>query len=319
MLRRLLKRFWSKLQNLASLIPHYSELHRVSNFAGNLEQLSAVYSTSAAATKARLSKQFDSIADQLTMANGVAKTTYANRLERSLDAVLSAVPLSRSEIRVLDLPASTGAASLRSLAQLRERYRVTSYVLADKYQAILYDRASRCVYDEAGNLLQVAFARLFFSVYRVGDRYASFRAVLSFPHSIMAWYLRKCHPFKPADVYRRLRLVHPEVEPLVDQGLFTLREIDVFQPISGRYDLILSFHLLNLDYFPEDVISIGMENLAASLSDDGLLIMGNSESVVAFQKQGASLVPRLREGNWPSLGIDRYCSVDGSLGPRQCC
>lgn len=310
--RRLLKKLWSELRSLASAIPHYSELHRIANFAGNLEHLKATYATSSSETKVKLSRQFDSIVDQLTMANGVTKETYANRLEPSLSAVLSAVPLSRSEIRVLDLPASTGAASLRSLAQLQERYRVTSYVLADKYQTILYDRARQCIYDEAENLLQVGFKLLFFSLHRVGtagDRYTPVMKALALPHSVMAWFLRKRYPFRASDMYRRLLVVHPEAEQLLDRGVFHLQEMDVFQPISGRYDLILSFHLLNLWYFQEDAITTGIKNLAASLSDGGLLVVGNSESFVAFQKQGGSLVPRLREGNWQSLGIARCCLI----------
>jgi hypothetical protein len=98
-------------------------------------------------------------------------------------------------------------------------------------------------------------------------------------------------------------MVHPEVEQLLGQGVFSLQEMDVFQPIPGRYDLILSFNLLGGAYFPADAISTGIKNLAASLSDCGLLIMGadfrGDVSFIALQKQDGSLVPRLREGNWP--------------------
>jgi hypothetical protein len=279
----------------------------MANFAGNLEQLKVAYAASSEEKKADLSHQFDSIVDQLTMPNGVAKTTYANRLEPSLSAVLSAIQLPHTDIRVLDLPSSTGASSLRSLAQLQERYRVTSYVLGDMYHTIFYDSKKQCVFDEQGNLLQIAFRKLFFSLYRVGvseDRQTVLRAALAFPHSVMARYLRKRHPFRPSDGYRRLLLVNPQVEQLLGHNVFSLQEIDVFRPIPGCYDLVLSFHLLHLHYFPRHVISIGIKNLAASLNEGGLLVIGNWESLIALQKQDGSLIPRLREGNWRSLGAD---------------
>ena len=85
------------------LHPHYSELHRIANFAGNLEQLKVAYADSTAEARADLSRQFDSIVGQLTMPNGVTKTTYPNRLGDSLSAVLSVVPLPHSEILRLRL------------------------------------------------------------------------------------------------------------------------------------------------------------------------------------------------------------------------
>ena len=309
--RRLSKTFLSGLRYVVSRVSHYSEFHRIANFAGNLEGVKVAYATGSPEAKADLSRQFDSIVDQLTMPNGVTKETHANRLEPSLRAVLSVVQLLRSNIRVLDLPASTGAASIRSISQLQERYHVTSYVLGDMYHAILYDPVRQCVFDEKGNLLQVAFRFCFFSLHRVGvsgDRYTRLTVTLAFPHSVIAWYLRKRYCFSPNDVsYRRLLVIHPEIEQLLGQSAFRLQEMNVFQPISGSYDLILSFHLLHRNYFPPDAIFIGITNLAASLSEGGLLVIGNSESFAVLQKHDGSLVPKLREGNWRSLGID--CQV----------
>jgi hypothetical protein len=244
----------SRVRHVASrivqYIVHYSELdHFIADFAGNLNQLKIAYATAYATgdseTKAKLLRQFDSIVDQLTLANGVTKQTYANRHERVLSAVLSAIKIHASEIRVLDLPSSTGASCLRSLEQLQEKgYRVTSYVLADTYHTILYDPQRRCIFDEDGNLLQVAFKRFFFGLYRVGvleNRHTFLIGVLAFPRSIIAKYLRKRYPFRHTDECQRLLVVHPQIEQLFGRGVFVLGEMDVFKPIPGRYDLILSF------------------------------------------------------------------------------
>jgi hypothetical protein len=301
----------SVLKRAANRIVSYTELdHFIADFAGNLSQLKMAYAAGNSETKAKLSQQFDCIVDQLTLANGVSKSTWANRHASVLSAVLSAVKIPRSEIRVLDLPSSTGAASIGCLEQLQQSgYRVTSYVLGDKYHTILFDPQRRCIFDEAGNLLQVGFKRFFFSLYRVGrlyDRHLILIAVLSLPHRVVARYLRKRYSFTPVNAYQRLWIIHPEVERLIDRGVFTAQEMDVFQPIQTQYDLILSFYLLHLSYFRADAISVGIKNLAAALRNYGLLIVGNANGFIALQKQDGSLVPQLREGNWQSLGIDGW-------------
>jgi hypothetical protein len=278
-------------------ILRYRDKHRIANFAANLEKVKLDYSAADVESGAELSRRFSSILDALVLPNGVTKTTWANRLGRSLSTVLSAVELPAPDIRVLDVPSSTGVASLQCLAIIQERYRVTSYVLGDKYHELLYDPRRRCIFDEQGNLLQVAFSKYYFSIYR-GRVTHPLLACLLPPHSAMTWYLRRHYRFKPHAEYRRLSIVHPEVERLLDQRILQLREMDIFQPIPGRYDLILSFNLLHRNYFPADTIMVGVANLAASLSEGGLLVLGNTNSFLALQKCNGAMVARLREGSF---------------------
>jgi hypothetical protein len=309
-----LRRQWSRLPEglrlrlvrtglpyAASFMARYRQRHRLANFAGNLRALQSAYSASPAEQRQQLLDQFDSIVDMLVMPNAVTKTTYANRLAHSLSSVLAAIDLPNPEIRVLDLPASTGIASLQSLALLRERYRVSCYVLGDKYHRILYDARRRCVFDDQGNLLQVAFGRYYFSIYRghvSGDEYTLLSSCLLFPHSIVGWYLRRRYRFEPRRDYQQLLVVHPEVEKLLDREVFRLQEMDVFEPIPGRYELILSFNLLQQNYFPAERIRAGVNNLAEALSEGGLLVMGNSESFLALQKRNGTMIPCAREGSF---------------------
>lgn len=285
----------------ASFIARYAEKHRMGNFAGNLAALKLAYSETSPEARAELSRQFDSVTDALVMPNSVKKTTYANRLTQTLSTVLSAIPLPSSEIRVLDLPASTGIASLESLSLLQERYRVISYVLGDKYHGVLYDTRRGCIFDRQGHLLQVAFRKYYFAIYRghvCGDQHTFLSTCLLFPHGLAAWYLRKRYRFEPGIDYRPLLVVHPEVEKLLGHSVMQLQEMDVFQPIPGRYELILSFNLLQRNYFPPDLVEAGINNLASSLSEGGVLVMGNTESFLALQKQNGQLIPRLREGTF---------------------
>ena len=57
----------------------------------------------------------------------------------------------------------------------------------------------------------------------------------------------------------------------------------------GRYDLILSFNLLQRSYYPPDIIEAGVQNLAASLCEGGLLIIGNEWEIF----------PCASETRWP--------------------
>jgi hypothetical protein len=127
--------------------------------------------------------------------------------------------------------------------------------------------------------------------------------VLATPHRLIAWYLRKRFRFNPDAQNKRLLVVHPAVEQLLGKSAFSLQEIEVFQPIPDRYELILSFNLLSHYYFTSDAISVGVRNLAASLTEGGFLILGNWQSVAAFQKSEGSLIVRFRKGNWESLGV----------------
>jgi hypothetical protein len=291
----------SGLPYAASFLSRYGERQRIANFAGNLEKLKDAYSRSGAEARAELSRQFDSIVDALVMTNAVTKTTYANRLTRTLAAVLSAIELPHTDIRVLDLPASTGIASLQSIALLQQKYRLASYVLADKYHAVVYDPRRRCIFDADGNLLQVAFEKYYFSIYRsqvFGNEHTLLSSCLLFPHRAVAWYLRKRYRYEPGREYRRLLVVHPEVDGLLEQGVVRLEELDVFRPIPGSYDLILSFNLLQRNYFPPDIIEKGVNNLGASLCEGGVLVMGNTESFLALQKRDGALIARLQEGSF---------------------
>lgn len=280
---------------------HYNDYYKAEYFAGNLDDLVERYRTADADARSSLDVTFDRIADGLVMPNGVRKTTYINRLSQTITDVLSNVSLPRREIRILDVPSSTGAATIHNINLIKERYSVQSYILGDLYHKILYDPRRGCVFDEAGNLLQVAFKRWYFGInkaHKSGDQYTLLSAMMLMPHSVAAWLLVRLYRFQPDQRYKELLLIHPRVELLLHDGICRLEVVDVFKPIPGSYDLILSFNLLQRNYFSSDVIASGVANLTEALADGGLLVTGNTESFWAVQKDGSSLVTRLRKGTF---------------------
>lgn len=284
---------------VVGFVARYRRSHDMANFAGALPELQAAHK--AGRWDAVLSARFDAIVDQLIMPNGVSKTTYFRRQEEILAKVLAheACRLHKRAIRVLDLPSSAGTDSLRNHAMLATRHSIATYVLGDLYFDILYDPRRRCVFDEEGNLLQVGGRRRFFSIYRAhtsGEVYTWLTRVLLLPLDLYASWLKKRYRYSTQGHNVRIRVIHPEVEAKLSEGTLDFARMDVFRSIAGVYDLILSFNLLQRNYFPPDRIAAGLDNVARALDEDGVLVVGNSDSFVAMRKRRGQLIPVVHEG-----------------------
>jgi hypothetical protein len=204
-------------------------------------------------------------------------------------------------IRVLDVPSSIGIASLDTYDFLSQQYKISSYVLGDICFELLYDRDRECVFDDAGNLLQVRRNDHFFSLYRPhtsGAFYNVFASGLLAPLAFKTWLAKRRFPFIPGSRNVPILILHSEVEARVRQGLFQLQKVDVFSQVQGEFDLILSFNLLQKNYFSQNQIDIGIDNLKKALSENGLLIMGNDNSFCVSKKIGEKLVVLERNGDF---------------------
>jgi SAM-dependent methyltransferase len=284
-----------------SFMARYAERQQLANFAGNLIPVGERYLNSTAETQSMLSRRFDAIMDSLVMRNGVRKTTYATRYNDVLARVLSDVrcALKRDTIRVLDIPCSTGIASLQTYTRLSERYRIGAYVLGDLYLKIYYDSVRGCIFDEDAHLLQVRGNERFFSIYQAhasGDVYAPVAKGVLLPFRLFAQYLRRAYPYKETDDNIPIRLIHPEVAERVADGTFDVRKLNVFDGIQENYDLIMSFNLLQRNYFSEVEIERGIANLKDALNEGGILIIGNTDAFAIHRKVEGRLVAVIREG-----------------------
>jgi hypothetical protein len=297
--RRALQR--TGIPYVIGLMARYRRAHSSAHFAGSLLELKAGRPDRRAEGRAAILARFDAIVDRLVLPNGVSKTTYLGRHEEMLTKVLAhpKCALNSAGVRVLDLPSSAGTGSLRSYALVAERYPVASYVLGDLSFEIVYDPRRRCVFDDQGNLLQVGAGKRFHAVYRVhrsGEVYTWLTALLLLPLDLHAARLKRRYRYTESPDNVRIRVLHPDVEALVSAGRMRPARMDVFGPIEGTYDLILSFNLLQRNYFPADRIALGVENLGRALEEDGLLVIGNTESFAALRKRDGRLVPVLGEG-----------------------
>lgn len=302
-LRELLRRsglpyalgFWAK----------YNRRHALQTFAGTLATIHRRYPRASPDERRTLSERFDAILDALVLPNGVRKTTYARRAQAGLARFLGeqAWRIEKTALRVLDLPSSSGRASLDSYTLLRRFYNIASYVLADICFAVYYDPVRRCVFDDAGNLLQVQLSDdRYLSIYQphaLGSLVSPLSRLLLVPENVATARARKRYPFRGIRDLVPVALVHPEVEPLLTQGVFSLRSCNVFAlDCREEFDLVLSFNLLQRNYFPPAQIELGVRNLAAALTEGGYLLTGSSDAFGIAQKRDGELVTLQQRGEW---------------------
>jgi SAM-dependent methyltransferase len=283
----------------------YREMHQGRRFAGNLsprpERPAAGRSAGARAVRAA---SFDEILESIVLPNGVRKTTAAGRQVNTLKQFLRRPerPPEGASLRVLDLPSSSGAASVDSYDLLSGHYSIAAYVLADLCLEVKYDRSRNAIYDSAGRLLQVQGSESFFSIYRAhtsDPRHTLLSQLLLWPVALRARYLKRQYALAPDRVSETIRLLHPEAERRAARGMFAVQNADVFSlPWVEAFDLVLSFNLLQENYFPPAQIAKGLRNLGRALAEGGYLITGNTESFGVMRKTNGKLVMQYRQGEW---------------------
>jgi len=281
----------------------YRTSHCLNNFAGNLAFVKEQYVRTAENDRQKLSDQFNAIIHNLVMPNGVKKTTYSMRQGSILSAIFGEMScrIPKEHIKVLDIPSSAGTASLNLYEVLTKHYKISSYVLGDLYFKIYYDRERECIYDEEWNLLQKRFRKQFFSIYQphgFADVYHIAPQYLLLPFKFMSWYLTKKYKHTADTCAHPIMLLHPDVERRVSEGVFNIRKINVFENIGEQYDLIISFNLLQRNYFPQAMIQKGVDNFKNALNENGLLIMGDTVSFSALMKKEGELLQIMKNGDF---------------------
>jgi hypothetical protein len=268
---------------LASFLLDHRARHHPSRFAGSIPELQEEYRSASEGRRAVLLERFDAIADSIVLANGVRKTTFVGRCSSLLNGILldPACALPDRPLRVLDVPASTGATATESFSRLSATHAISEYVLGDLAFDLLYDRARACVFDADGTLLQVGVRQGFTSTFlphAEGVEVTRAARMVLAPLIARGARLRRAFLARDAGRLESMPIIRPDVLERERAGEFTLLALDVFAPIPGVYDVILSFNLLQRNYFTPERVERGIHNLASALAPDGLLIVGRPDA-----------------------------------------
>lgn len=284
-----------------SFYADYTDKFRSENFAAEILEINSQYPTSTPARRTLLEERMAAIMDSLILQNGVRKTTYAMRQSHAIDCFLSEDRFSpeQAPLRVLDVPSSTGISSLATLEYIRRRYAIGTYVLGDLAFQVNWDPETDCIFDDNWNLLQVRQGDRFSSInlgHTSGDVYTPMSRFWLLPVELRARRLLNEFGTARKEHCLPILLVHPEVKERIAEGIMELRQVDVFQSIPDKFDLILSFNLLQKNYFPESSIQLGIKNLSDALRDGGYLVLGDSENFAIYLRRGQHLEEIERSG-----------------------
>lgn len=291
---------WTGLPFLVSFALDYRETTSAARFAGHIPALLAAYRSASEPERAAIRRRLEAIVDAVVLPNGVRKTTYGGRQAKLLREVLAdrSCALPQRPLRVLDLPASSGAASIASRALLAAAHEVQQYVLGDLSFHLLLDRAHDCVYDPNLTLLQVRSGPRLQNVFlphAAGAEYSWLTRLALAPLSARGRRLAASHPAPDADTLEAIPLLHPDVAEGVRDGRFSVLVANVFAPIPGQFELILCCNLLQRNYFDAPTIARGIANLGRALAPDGLLLVGSPDAPLdgghrAYRRIGDRLV-----------------------------
>lgn len=291
---------WSGIPYALSYAARYQDSFDARNFAGELLHLHDEYRAADAELRIRLQPRIAEVLDALVLPNGVKKTTYPMRHSAAIAAFLQVTEFSSGRsIRVLDVPSSTGISSITTYQLLRDRFKIDAYVLGDLAHRVYWDLDRQCIFDDEWNLLQVKAGDRFFSIYRghaSGDVSPVLAKLWLYPIHWRANRLVRRYAPNPSKSMQAVLLVHPDVERMMDEGIVSVQRMNVFEAGEESFDLVVSFNLLQRNYFPSSAIQRGLDSLASRIRDGGYLITGNTESFAIMRKKRNALLDIQRNG-----------------------
>jgi hypothetical protein len=264
----------------------------------------------AAPTAAQESAFFASV----YLPNGTRKTTSDHRLD-DLNALIATEVPDRRPLRVKDVGISSGQTTLEWLDQLAQagvEAEMTGTDVAINGELILVDDEVRVLVDGKGNPLQ--WDLLGYAVPprpRIRDR------LLYGPIIVRARRRLEGRPRVP------IRLLSPR---LLARSDVTAYEEDLLRPIGGRtWDVVRAANVLNLGYFPADVLRVMVDGITSTLAEGGVLAVcrteldgTNNATVFRLSADGYAVAGRLGSGSEIEdivLAARRPASHDGVYEP----
>ena len=213
------------------------------------------------------------ICHNLVMPNGVRKSTETNRNKPVLEKIIKLLENSNlKEVDILDIGSSIGIDAFYFNKELANILTIKSYTLGDLYTELLIDENNKLVYDQEGNLLQILKKGYFYNIYF--QYYHKFHKYLNLLNEMRSKYYIYKYKYNINNKYIKYLMVIPEIKANNEESVFKLKNMNVFETLDMKYNLIICMHLLNEYYFTKSQIQIAKNNLQKALKPNGILITG---------------------------------------------
>lgn len=229
----------------------------------------------------------------LRLPNGTFKITSDRRLDDLNEEIARHLP-DRECLRIKDVAVSSGISTLEwcnSLTAMGVRFEMTA---TDRFvnASLIEARGGLSVLAHDGVVLQIDVAGFAFRPDQVGRRSRVLYAL----------------PLLVARHRRLLGLMTRRQSgiPLVSPRLvgISVKEEDLLSPVGGQWDVVRAANVLNRVYFPDSTLRMMLRNLAASVSDGGLLAIcrtdqdvGNKATIFRVADGGLTTVGELNGGS----------------------
>jgi hypothetical protein len=276
------------------------------------------------AGQSRLPEQLENtVFTCLRLRNGVAKTTYAHRLDDLNEFVSRSLPPGRP-LRILDVGISSGVSTLEWIHSLEEsgfQCHVTAVDLLLTARLITFPARMRVICEYGRPLLMEWRGRLI--PYPPGKRnLVRYFPLLLAMRTAVFFAIRKLHAASPGGTQsgwftsEAIPLVYCELRK---RDNVVLVEADVRDrlPVDGPFDVIRAANILNRGYFDDRLLRRMVSNLSDKLAEGGFLVIcrtsvhGQNNATI-FRRRGRDLeiFTRLNQGS--ELEPIMQCSTSAS-------
>ncbi len=224
---------------------------------------------------------------QFANANRTYKRTYGNRFHQFDQAIARFLTHARTgpTVRVHDVAVSNGITAVELYRLLKQSVSGTTDYLASDFSigvVAVRDGHTTLVLDPV-NHTQLQLIRPPF-VFNLRKRENAWR----FP---INWLIR--HRLEQRTVpdlmqrylagdprlhVERIELLHPDCRQLAQSAAsFSVRRVDIMQPIDAQFDLVRAMNILNLGYFRPEEIYRAVAHIHTSLVPGGLFATGSNQ------------------------------------------
>ena len=215
-------------------------------------------------------KKFNNNYDQIDFSfirygDKTSKHTSANRFFDLDNLVLK--NLNDSDNKILDIGISSGITSFELYEKLIKSKKKFKLSLCDKFSKFYYQSGFfDIVYDHKKNKKNIYFLKILFDA-----NLSPIFFISKFFYYFISLFSNK------SSNYREINLLDIKILTKIEKGEIEYFDLDIFNSfLKQEYSFVRCMNVLNLSYFSEDKILVGIRNIFKLLRDEGHLIIGRT-------------------------------------------